>query len=166
MNINLANNILTISTNSPSETMLVGKNLARFLKKGEVIGLEGELGSGKTVFAKGIAAGLGIKPKFIRSPTFVLMHNYEGKFPVSHFDCYRLIKGDEIFELGFFDLAKNSITIIEWVNKITSPILLGKELLIIKFQIIGKAQRELKFTSQCGKIVKTFPKLYKSFVSK
>src|SRR4030065_741767 len=99
MNISLEDNGLLVSTDSPDETQLVGTKLAGLLEPGIVIGLSGELGAGKTCFTKGVALGLDVDEKVVTSPTFVLMNTYKGKYPIRHFDCYRLAEGNEIFEL-------------------------------------------------------------------
>ena len=78
-------------SNSVDETIKIGTKLAKKLKKGDVVALVGDLGSGKTVFTKGIAKGLGVKsPRYVNSPTFVIIKEYKGKFPLYHFDLYRL----------------------------------------------------------------------------
>ena len=80
-----------IRTASAEETKTWGKRLARLLPPGAVIGLEGELGAGKTCFVKGIAAGLGINAEEITSPTFTLIaEHYRGRVPLYHIDLYRL----------------------------------------------------------------------------
>ena len=122
-------------TNSEKETFNFAKNFAKKLKGGEVIGLVGELGAGKTIFTKGLAAGLGIK-KHITSPTFVLMKVYEVKSPayakaladkqkskvksLCHIDAYRIKNAQDITAIGakeYFNRL-NTITIVEWADKI------------------------------------------------
>ena len=78
-------------SNSIDETVALGKALAKKLKEGSVVALTGDLGSGKTVFTKGIAKGLGVKnSRYVNSPTFVIIKEYKGKLPLYHFDLYRL----------------------------------------------------------------------------
>lgn len=116
-----------IITNSEEETIGFAKKYARELNGGEVIGLRGNLGAGKTVFTKGLALGLGID-KTITSPTFVVMKVYEIKSPQNnirglvHIDAYSLENQDEILAIGaqeYFE-NKNYITVIEWPEKIIS----------------------------------------------
>ena len=117
-------------TNSEKETFDFAKNFAKKLKGGEVIGLVGDLGAGKTIFAKGLAAGLGIKQN-ITSPTFVLMKVYETpktqitnyKLPITtfvHIDIYRVKSPRDITAIGaeeYFN-RPDTVTIIEWADKI------------------------------------------------
>ena len=149
MNISLEDNGLRVSTDSPDETQLVGTKLAGLLEPGIVIGLSGELGAGKTCFTKGVALGLDVDEKVVTSPTFVLMNTYNGKYPIRHFDCYRLAKGNEIFELGFYDFLADSVIIIEWVDRITND--LGPNVLLVDFQVVGEHSRSLILTARGSK---------------
>jgi len=108
---------------SPAETLALGKKLAGGFKGDEVVFLVGELGAGKTVFAKGIAAGLGLKSVHqVCSPTFTLMNVYDARFPIFHFDLYRLAGAPEIAELGFEDYIGEGVVVVEWAEKITFSI--------------------------------------------
>ena len=107
-------------TNSPQETINFAKGFAAGLKPGTVLCLEGQLGSGKTTFIKGLAEGLGLKhPEQVKSPTFVLMHVYKAKTPLYHFDCYRLNSLEELENIGFQDFTSDPHTIScgEWAKK-------------------------------------------------
>ena len=87
----------TITTKSPAETKTIAALFAKKLKGGEIITLTGPLGAGKTVFVKGLARGLGIPEREVRSPSFViLIENRQGRLPLFHFDFYRFQKGAEI----------------------------------------------------------------------
>lgn len=114
--------MIEIVSRSERETRSLAQDLASLLKGGEILTLEGPLGSGKTCFVKGLAQGLGIKTQ-ITSPTFVLMRSYHfGKKKgrvFYHFDLYRLKKSGELLELGFPDVLRNpqSIIAIEWPEK-------------------------------------------------
>lgn len=106
-------------TTSEKETFLLAKNLARDFKGQEVVLLRGELGAGKTVFAKGIAAGLGVKDVHqVCSPSYTLVNIYQGKYPVFHIDLYRLEKNSEISDLGWEDYLGQGVIIVEWAEKI------------------------------------------------
>lgn len=108
-----------------TETVEAGKKLGETLKGGDVVLLYGDLGAGKTTFAKGIAAGLGIKEE-ITSPTFTLMNVYaDGK--LVHIDTYRMEDKKELEKIGALDYIGNplSITLIEWPEKIL-PLLTSK----------------------------------------
>ena len=104
-----------IETNSAQETCELGKRIAAQMKPGSVYTLEGDLGTGKTVFAKGAAEGLGIEED-ICSPTFTIMQVYEdGRLPLYRFDLYRIGDPEELDEFGFDDyLFGNGVCLIEW----------------------------------------------------
>lgn len=111
-------------TNSENETFEYAKKFAKNLIGGEIIGLKGDLGAGKTVFTKGIAASLGVKEN-VNSPTFVIMKIYElknktgGIKKLIHIDAYRLKKNEEIKNLGIEDfINKDNLIIIEWPENI------------------------------------------------
>ncbi len=105
-------------THNPEETKSLGKKISRFLRKGDIVAFNGDLGAGKTCMIQGIVAGLNSR-SCASSPTFTLIKEYTGDIPVYHFDLYRLIKPDEIEELGYEDyFYGNGITLIEWAGKI------------------------------------------------
>ncbi len=107
-----------ISTSS-SETVAFGKRLAKYVKPGDIICFDGDLGSGKTTLIKGIAKGLGIKQAKVNSPTFVLMNIYEGKMPLFHFDLYRLNSIEEIYAIGYDEfLYGEGLSVIEWADRL------------------------------------------------
>lgn len=104
---------------SEKETAAIGCKLGESLRGGEIITLSGELGAGKTVFAKGIARGLSISDTVV-SPTFTLMNEYEGRFTLYHYDAYRIADGDEAREAGLTEyFGKNDgVCVIEWWENI------------------------------------------------
>ena len=145
-----------ITTHSDNETIAVAQNLESEKFPGMVICLKGDLGSGKTVFTKGFAHGLGIDD--ITSPTFTIIKEYNsGELPLYHMDVYRLEDTNE--DLGieeYFD--KGGVTIIEWADMIKD--ILPEERLDIKFKITGENTRVLvltphgdKYTSICEEII-------------
>ena len=113
----------TIS-NSPQETIELGRKLGSQLKGGEVIGVCGPLGSGKTHLIKGIAAGAGAKDsKHVNSPTFVIVKEYAGRLDIYHVDAYRLNSVREFEMIGFDDFCYlQSVVLIEWADKIESAL--------------------------------------------
>lgn len=107
-------------SNSIEETIEIGAKLAKKLKKGSVVALVGGLGSGKTVFTKGIAKGLGVKePRYVNSPTFVIIKEYKGRLPLYHFDLYRLNKSG-VLDLEAYDeyFYGDGVSVVEWADKI------------------------------------------------
>ena len=108
-----------VVTRSESETREAGEALARSLRAGDVVLLLGDLGMGKTVFARGLAAGLGVDPEAVRSPSFTLVNPYRGRVPVYHIDLYRIEKEAELDELGLEDaLGGEGIAIVEWGERL------------------------------------------------
>src|SRR3954466_10639993 len=107
---------LTIEVATESETARVGEALARVVGPGRVIGLVGTLGAGKTRLVRSIAEALGVDPRAISSPTFVLIHEYEGRMPIYHFDAYRLDGPDDFEALGASDYwaEGDGLCLIEW----------------------------------------------------
>lgn len=106
----------TIITTAPEETLGLGIALGRSLTGGEVISLTGDLGAGKTVFAKGIAKGLGVSEE-VTSPTFQVVREYKGRLPLYHFDFYRLADKSELREIGFSDyIGGENVVVVEWAD--------------------------------------------------
>jgi len=102
-----------------SQTHRLGVLLGESLTEGLVIALMGNLGAGKTRFVRAAAEGLGVKQVTVNSPTFVLIHEYEGRLPVYHFDTYRLKDIDEFFELGADEyLHSSGVCFIEWAERV------------------------------------------------
>lgn len=111
---------LEITSQSPEQTVEVGRRIGQKLKGGEVIAVCGPLGSGKTHLIKGIAEGAGAKDsKEVTSPTFVIINEYSGRFDIYHIDAYRLNSVPEFEMLGFDDFCyAQSVVLIEWADKI------------------------------------------------
>jgi len=108
--------------NSPVETEQKGIEIARKLKPGDVVAFTGGLGSGKTFIIKAICRELGVR-EAVTSPTFTLMHLYEGSVPVLHLDCYRLQSADEAGFLGIDEYFNSEyICLVEWAERI-KPVL-------------------------------------------
>jgi len=119
MRKNRAQNKEEYITRSERETFLLAKKLARGFKGKEVVLLKGELGTGKTVFAKGLAAGLGLKDFHqVCSPSYTLINIYQAKYPIFHIDLYRLGKETEIMDLGWEDYLGQGVIIVEWAEKL------------------------------------------------
>lgn len=112
-------NVTIIESNSPEETLALGRRLGAAAKPGEVYTLLGDLGVGKTVLTQGIADGLGIMEP-VSSPTFTIVQVYEeGRMPFYHFDVYRIGDIEEMDEIGYEDyFYGEGLTMIEWANLI------------------------------------------------
>ena len=110
---------LTIELQSEQETERLGQALAERLTPGTVIGLVGPLGAGKTRLARAIAESLGVDPAVIASPTFVLIHEYDGTLPVYHFDAYRLESAQAFEDLGVADYWNaGGVCLVEWADRV------------------------------------------------
>jgi len=138
---------LKFFSESAQETIRLGTRLSNCLKKGDIVCLFGDLGSGKTTFTKGIARGLKINPNKVNSPTFVLMNAYQGKHPLFHFDFYRLNTSAEITAIGYEDFFyDNGITVIEWPQRLGR--LLPKDYLHVKLSRKGERQRLIQISGR------------------
>ena len=139
---------MKIISHSFKETLKFGKFIAKYLKSADVICLSGELGSGKTVLAKGIASGLGIETSKITSSSFILIREHlQGRLPFYHFDLYRLKEAQDIFHLGYEDyLYGDGVSVIEWPERL--KYLIPKEHLKVELSYQGEFKRVLKFYAQ------------------
>ncbi|UCF04306.1 MAG: tRNA (adenosine(37)-N6)-threonylcarbamoyltransferase complex ATPase subunit type 1 TsaE [bacterium] len=107
-----------LTSDSPSRTVEIGRKLGEVVPAGTVISLEGGLGVGKTLMAKGICTGLGID-RDVLSPSFILVEEYRGELPVFHFDLYRLTELHEVEELGLYDAVDGkNVVIVEWGDRL------------------------------------------------
>ena len=127
------------------ETEKFAENLVKNLKFPSILGLSGELGSGKTSFTKFLAKYLGVKESII-SPTFTIINSYKiqnTKYKLIHIDCYRLLNPEKLLDLGFNDILqdKNSIVVIEWAERVKN--FLPKNTIRIKFKHNGNNQRKI-----------------------
>jgi len=112
-----------IVTRTAGETLALGRDFASLLRRGDVVALYGGLGSGKTQFAKGVCLGLGIRDHVL-SPSFTILNEYvEGKYPVYHFDFYRLRSLEELTEIGFEEyLFGDGVCLVEWADLVDSKL--------------------------------------------
>jgi tRNA threonylcarbamoyladenosine biosynthesis protein TsaE len=136
-----------VITSSAQETIKFAKGFAKELKPGAVLCLEGQLGSGKTTFIKGLAEGLGLqRPEQVKSPTFVLMHIYKAKMPLYHFDCYRLNSLEELENIGFQDFVSDpkAISCVEWAGK--AGALIPEDARHVHFEILSASQRSISIS--------------------
>jgi len=109
---------LRVAIESEAETDRLGRALAEVIEPGVVIGLVGTLGAGKTRLVRSMVEALGVDPGVISSPTFVLIHEYSGRLPISHFDAYRLADPDEFDALGASDhwSEGDRLALVEWAD--------------------------------------------------
>lgn len=111
---------LAVRTRSSSETFSLAARVGTILRAGDVVALSGDLGAGKTVFAKGIARALGVQEEVV-SPTFTLVREYEGAVPLVHVDVYRLDHLQELHDVGFDELVGGrSVMVVEWGDRVSA----------------------------------------------
>ena len=113
--------MLKVVSKSAAQTEALGERIAAVLTGKEEIALFGDLGAGKTAFTRGVCRGLGITDG-VSSPTFALVNAYRGKYPVYHFDMYRINSVDDLFAIGFYDYLGAGILLIEWSENIESEL--------------------------------------------
>ena len=123
---------------TPEETIAFGRARAGMLNAGDVLGLSGELGAGKTHFVKGLAAGLGAECA-VTSPTFTLIHEYRGgRVPLFHADWYRIDDEQDLLKIGLDDyLAEDGIVVVEWADKFRNTLPTNTRWLEFRFREDG-----------------------------
>ena len=123
-----------METRSPEETEKIGEIIGQQLVGGEIIALDGDLGTGKTTFICGVARGLDIPESEITSPTFIFLREHRGRLPMAHLDLYRIDSGNDLPELGITDyLNPPWVVVIEWAER-AEVFLEGMERLRIKIE--------------------------------
>ena len=128
-------------TNSPAETEAVGAALGKILKPGTVIAYRGDLGAGKTAFTRGLARGLGCTD-IVTSPTYTIVNEYlSGKYPLFHFDMYRLASSDDLFDIGWEDyLDRGGICAVEWSENVADAL---EGAIIVTIEKLGEESRRI-----------------------
>lgn len=133
-------NLKSYITHSPEETEHLAALIADKLHGNETLAMFGGLGVGKTAFTRGLAKGLDIDDG-VSSPTFAIVNEYEGRFPVHHFDMYRITSWDDLYSTGFFDYLENGITVIEWSENVETA--LPENAIIIRFEVLSEFERKI-----------------------
>lgn len=139
--------MLDVISHSSEQTQRFGMRLANLVEPGDVLGLAGELGSGKTVFVQGLARGLGVH-EHVHSPTFILANEYRtGRLPIFHVDAYRIKSVDEALGFGLDDyLGDYGVTVIEWADRIREA--LPGEHLWVEFRHVSSTKRGMLMTAK------------------
>ena len=139
---------LNIFSDSPANTRKIGTLIGRMVQAGDVILLTGRLGSGKTCLTQGIARGMGIRD-YASSPSFVIMRELYGRFPLYHIDLYRLECREEISDLGLDDyLYGSGVSVVEWADNGMS--LLPVENLLIELSYCEGSRRDIRLIPHGG----------------
>lgn len=139
-------NCWVVDVSAEDETRRLGRAIGQAGGPGLVVALVGNLGAGKTRFVQAAAEGLGVEDVPVNSPTFVLIHEYEGRLPVYHFDTYRLRDIDEFLELGADEyMAGDGVCFIEWADRMEE--VLPRDRLTVTFEITGEQSRRIEITA-------------------
>jgi tRNA threonylcarbamoyladenosine biosynthesis protein TsaE len=160
MALNRGGILKKIVSKSVDETEKIGFRLGRLLEKGDVVCLTGDLGAGKTTLSKSIARGLEVHED-VTSPTFTIINEYQGRLPVYHFDVYRIMDIEEMYEIGYEEyFYGGGICIVEWASKIEElipdaylwiEIKLGEEGNIREFYFKGTTEHFEKIVEELDK---------------
>ena len=136
-----------VLSRSAAQTRSWGRKLGKLLRGGEIVGLAGELGVGKTCFVRGMAEGLGVgKDAWVRSPTFTLINEYDGRLPLYHIDLYRIGSARELEELNLRDyLFADGATVVVWFEHLPAGEV--DEHMRVDFEHRGGNERKLAFTA-------------------
>ena len=137
----------TVHSSQTSETIVLARRLARSLKKGDILCLKGELGSGKTTFVKGVAEGFKVLSEKVSSPTFVLLNIYKGRLPIYHFDLYRLEDEELVRGIGCEEFFyADGVSLIEWSERLKT--LRPEEYLLVRLRHQGEDKRKIEFEAR------------------
>jgi len=138
---------LELITRSPNETQAMAAALATLCRPNDVIGLEGTLGSGKTCFVKGLAAGLGVEDRGkVTSPSFVLVRSYAGRLTLHHFDAYRLRGAGEMERIGCAETFESGgVSVVEWADHVAAC--LPSDRFVLAITVTGPTERRLVLTA-------------------
>jgi tRNA threonylcarbamoyladenosine biosynthesis protein TsaE len=128
---------------SAAETQALGAALGELVRAGDVLALDGELGSGKTCFVQGLARGLGVAAEArVHSPTFTLINEHRGRLTLYHIDLYRLEREDELEQIGLVELlGSNGVCAVEWAERF--PRFLPRDRVELRFTILGEEERRI-----------------------
>jgi len=136
---------MIFETKNYEGTIEFGKKFGALLTKGSIVGFFGDLGSGKTTMIKGVTQGLGVK-ELVKSPSFVVVTEYQGRLPVYHIDLYRITKLNELPEIGFEQyLYGNGVCLIEWAERAEK--FLPESRIKVQIEIINQNERKIEITN-------------------
>jgi tRNA threonylcarbamoyladenosine biosynthesis protein TsaE len=153
--------MFSVITSSPEKTWRIGEILGTLLEAGDTVCLYGDLGSGKTNLAFGIARGLEIRDQYITSPTFTFVNEYKGRIPLYHIDLYRLNDPVELENIGFEEyIESDGVTVIEWAEKAGDE--LPAECLSVYLSTIDEHSREIGFLGEGERYGQLIEELKKS----
>ncbi len=147
---------IQITTGSLEETKLLGQKIGASISAGTVICLTGDLGSGKTSFVQGLATGLGVPDDYyITSPTYVLINEYPGRYPLFHVDLYRIEDPADFEDIGLYEILHGGgVVAVEWADKLSKDFQYEylAEYLSIHFEILNDESRKLTISSNVPEV--------------
>ena len=147
---------IQITTESLEETRLLGRKIGASISSGTVICLTGDLGSGKTSFVQGLAVGLGVPDDYyITSPTYVLINEYTGRYPLFHVDLYRIEDTVDFEDIGLYEILHGKgVVAVEWAEKLSNDFLSGylTKHLTIHFEILNDKSRKLTISANVPEV--------------
>ena len=148
MSIAWDRNRFVLESRSPQETVRAGEELGELMEQGDVICLMGSFGSGKTIFVKGLAMGMGVgDSRSVTSPSFTLIHRYEARIPLYHVDAFRLDGSADLEALGSDEMFYGEgVVAVEWADRVAST--LPNERLDILSEVVGPSVRKLEFVAK------------------
>ncbi len=152
---------MVIESRSPHETKSWGRRLASLLEGGELLGLIGDLGAGKTCFIKGLARGLSLREEDILSPTFTMIQEHHGRLPLYHIDLYRL-EEVTLDDLGLREyLFSEGVAAVEWFERLRG----GAEMdyLAVRISYAGANMRRIEFSAVDSRHAQIISKLKRRF---
>lgn len=132
---------MIVLSRSPAETLDLGRRLGERCRGGETFALVGDLGFGKTVFAKGLAAGLGVDPDAVASPTFLGLALHRGRLLFAHADAYRIDDADAFIREGWDDL-EGAVRLVEWADRV--PAMIPPEATWVSFALAQENVRRIE----------------------
>lgn len=139
--------IRTITTTSTDETFSLGERLGRVLEPHDFVGLDGQLGAGKTLFSRGVASGAGVPLEDVSSPTYSIVQTYAGRLTLHHADLYRLATEADLFATGYFDLLESDAAMLaEWVSQV--PGALPDDALSLRLEVPSPDSRRFEITAR------------------
>jgi tRNA threonylcarbamoyladenosine biosynthesis protein TsaE len=150
---------LTAVSGSVEDTIKLARALGAVLPAGACVALYGDLGAGKTVFARGLIHGLGVADDVaVTSPTFVIVSEYSGRVPIHHVDAYRLAGAGDIVELGSREMFfSDAVSIVEWPERIEGA--LADERLDVRLAVAGESVRTIELAATGKTHVEALAKL-------
>jgi tRNA threonylcarbamoyladenosine biosynthesis protein TsaE len=137
----------TRTTDSPEATRALGATLGEVLREGDFVGLSGQLGAGKTVFARGVAEGAGVDGADVSSPSYSIVQTYRGRITLHHADLYRLQGEDDLYATGYHELLSGpGALLVEWFDRIPGAV--PEDALLIHLELVGLEGRRLSVAAR------------------